>query len=219
MKILAVDPRGTWARSCRDAARRAGHVIEIGTELPSADQVHAMFAEAIILPWAGRVSTGRWMRQLRTEVPSLPMLVLIDPIDPASVSQALDAGANEGLLLPVRCEELMLRLIQVQAVLAQGKPGILHLADLQLDLVQRQALRGRQPVQLTAVEWRIVELLAADRGPFIGAQVIADVLPKLSRGSEACQDSRVSVHISHLRRKLGAASIESRRGMGYRLAQ
>lgn len=41
---------------------------------------------------------------------------------------------------------------------------------------------------------------------------------RLHRCGHSSQDNSISVHISHLRRKLGAAIIETRRGMGYRLA-
>ncbi len=227
MKVLVVDADGLWVQACRRAAAAAGHVLTLCGTLPARGHAEAVYAEAVLLAWPGPRDTVAWLRQLRQQAPGLPVLALFEPGDEAAVGAAMDAGVDEGLLRPVRPEELLLRLGQLQARHQPGAPAGLGLGDVQLDLAGLHATRAGLPVALTAAEWRIVGLLAARRGAYVSGAAVAAVLPQrgplpgpaVPDGADAGDGgNRVAVHIANLRRKLGAACIESRRELGYRLA-
>lgn len=224
MKILVIDPEGQWATACRHAAAAAGHVLELRADLPPSSYAEAAFAEAVLLGWPGPRDTAAWVRQLRRLAPRLPVLALIQCGNEAAVCDALDAGVDEGLLAPVCPEELLLRLSLLQARRCEAAPAELTVGDLQLDLAALRVTRAGLPVVLTAAEWRIVDLLARQRGAYVSAEAVAALLPRRAPARESgatmadAGGNRASVHIANLRRKLGVAVIQSRRGMGYRLA-
>jgi two-component system, OmpR family, response regulator len=224
VKVLVIDPEGQCTTACRHAAVAAGHVLELCTDLPPSSYAEAAFAEAVLLCWPGPRDTAAWVRQLRRLAPHLPLLALIQCGNEAAVCEALDAGIDEGLLAPVRPEELLLRLTLLQARRCEAAPAKLAVGDLRLDLAALCVTRAGLPVVLTAAEWRIVDLLARRRGDYVSAEAVVALLPRRGRapkGGATMADSagnRASVHIANLRRKLGVAVIQSRRGMGYRLA-
>lgn len=225
MKVLAIDPQGLWAGACQDAAARAGHVLHTCAQHPQAHDAETLFAEAVVAAWSGSRALEIWLRQLRAQAPWLPVLVLIEPGGEVSLTEALEAGAVDGLLLPVRPDELMVRLSALSKR-PESRRSHLHIGDVRLDLGKQEASVSGEPVLLTATEWRIVSLLADGRGAFVDSQRIAAALSNArsapvepaGRHRSSSQDNCVSVHISHLRGKLGATSIESKRGLGYRLA-
>lgn len=217
MKILAIDPTDTWARACLGAAARHGHRVDLAAGLPSADQVHAQLVEAIITPLPADAAAWSRLRQIREQAPALLIVVLVAKAERGVVDPALDAGASDVLLQHVPGDELMLRLRCIHELKALASPGVLSARDLRIDLAHRQATRGGRKLQLTPTEWRIVEVLMRADGGYIGADAIAAVLPQRDAVPPQDPANRVSVHISNLRRKLGAATVQSRRGMGYQL--
>jgi two-component system OmpR family response regulator len=70
-------------------------------------------------------------------------------------------------------------------------------------------------VELTAREWAVLEALGLRAGRWVGK----DALERLVLGfsAEPATSNALEVHVANLRRKLGRDSIESRRGMGYRV--
>ena len=96
-----------------------------------------------------------------------------------------------------------------------GNPNpILSHRGLSIDLVGRVIQRDGQPVSLTAREWVLFEAFLARPGQLLSKAQLED---KLYSFDEAIESNTIEVHISHLRKKLGAELIETERGLGYRL--
>ena len=112
---------------------------------------------------------------------------------------------------PFRLRELMAR---VKRHLPQG--DTLRIGTVVLDVVAGTASIDGQEVNLTALEYRLLETLARHRGQLLSRQQILDDIWDAT--GNFVEDNTLTVYIKRLRDKLGdAAEIETVRGRGYRV--
>ena len=145
---------------------------------------------------------------------SAPVLILTARGSWAERIEGLKAGADDYLSKPFHPEELQLR---IQSLLRRAH-GLanhtqLQAAGLQLDESRQCVSRGGEEIELTAAEFRLLRYFMLHVGQILSKSHLAEHL----YDGESERDSNViEVHVNHLRRKLGRAVIETRRGQGYR---
>ncbi len=106
-------------------------------------------------------------------------------------------------------------LARIRAVARRaGGPGA-DAGSWHIDEATHQAWRGDQRVDLTRMEWAVLACLAGHRGRIYSRSEIESRLQH--EGLAEGISNSLEVVISRLRRKLGAASISTHRGLGYRL--
>jgi two-component system OmpR family response regulator len=144
------------------------------------------------------------------------MLTARDAIDDRV--SGLDAGADDYLTKPFSFGELFARL---RALLRRGaaeRPPVLQVDDLELDPATRQVARGGSEIKLTAKEFALLEYFMRRAGEVLSrARLIEHVW---DFGFDA-DSNVVDVYVRYLREKVdrpfGRDSIETIRGIGYRL--
>ncbi len=172
----------------------------------------------IMLPKLDGFALCAELRRLALGVPVL-MLTAKGQVDDRVAG--LDAGADDYLVKPFSTDELLAR---VRALLRRTRrlshaPTSLKLGDALIDLLKQTALRGRQPVHLTAKEFAMLRLMAEAQGEPITRERFLDVV----WGYTAFPTTRtVDNHIASLRAKLEPNPDEPRwiqtvHGVGYRL--
>jgi two-component system OmpR family response regulator len=134
--------------------------------------------------------------------------------------EGLNVGADDYLVKPFAFGELVARL---HALARRGsiiRPSVLEVDDLRLDSVAHRAWRGEHELDLSAKEFLLLEALMRHAGAVMTRQQLLD--RAWDEGYEA-QSNVVDVYIGYLREKIdrpfGRASIETVRGVGYRLAE
>lgn len=159
------------------------------------------------------------LRQLRRRS-AVPVIMLTARAAPADRIEGLEAGADDYLPKPFEPRELLAR---VRAVLRRSghvtrpRPAIIEMGDIQLNSTTREVRRRGEPVQLTSIEFDILDLLMRRAGRIVSRNEIASILYQ----REATPYERtLDVHISHLRRKLenDRPLIKTIRGVGYLLS-
>jgi DNA-binding response OmpR family regulator len=129
--------------------------------------------------------------------------------------RALDLGADDYLVKPFEFGELVARM---RAVLRRSQStGALRAGNLELDPLLRRASKCGQPIDLTAREFDVLWLLLQARGRAVSR---SEFLRRVWDLGFEPETNSLQVHISRLRRKLGAngaAHIETVRGEGYRV--
>jgi DNA-binding response OmpR family regulator len=127
----------------------------------------------------------------------------------------LGLGADDYLPKPFAFAELVARIRALARRAQPALPPVLERADLQLDTARRVARRDGAPLDLSAKELAVLELLMAADGAVISTEEL------LARAWDEAADpftNVVKVTISRLRRKLGEPPvIETVPGAGYRI--
>ena len=130
----------------------------------------------------------------------------------------LDAGADDYVIKPFSIAELQARL---RAIVRRGepeRPTVLMVGDVRLDPAARRVWRGEVEIDLTAKELALLELFMRRAGQAVTRYDV------LEHGWDMNHDTRsnvVAVYVRQLREKIdrpfGRDSIETLRGLGYRL--
>ncbi|MNM92758.1 Transcriptional regulatory protein OmpR [compost metagenome] len=159
------------------------------------------------------------LKQLRSEHPDLPVLMLSARGEPLDRILGLELGADDYLAKPCDPRELTARL---RAVLRRSHPAqptaqMLELGDLALNLTRGVASIGSHEVSLTLSESRILEALLRQPGEPLDKQALAQIA--LGR-KLTLYDRSLDMHVSNLRKKLGShpdgrPRILALRGRGY----
>ncbi|MBA1274643.1 response regulator transcription factor [Stutzerimonas azotifigens] len=141
------------------------------------------------------------LKQLRSEHPELPVLMLSARGEPLDRILGLELGADDYLAKPCDPRELTARLRAVlRRSLNPSTPSQLELGDLSYSPARGIATLGNVEVSLTLSEGRILEALLSNPGEPIDKQALA----QLALGRKlTLYDRSLDMHVSNLRRKLG----------------
>ena len=155
------------------------------------------------------------LRIVRARGERLPIVVLTarDGVDDTVGS--LEQGADDYVTKPFRFEELLARIrLRIRDEERPAETTVLEAGNVRLDLRSRRATSEDRTVELTAREFALLETFMRHPGQVLTReQLLSHVWGyDFDPGSNV-----VDVYVRYLRRKLGEDSIETLRGMGYRL--
>ena len=127
----------------------------------------------------------------------------------------LDAGADDFIIKPFATAELVSRLRAVLRRSAQQASDLWRIGGLQIAPRSYTATLDGVPLELSPREFHLMLELAREPGVVVPKGVLAQRLEPLG---EALDFSAIEVHVSNLRRKIGAERIRTVRGVGYMLS-
>ena len=162
------------------------------------------------------------LEELRERDSSLPVLILTARDTVEDRIAGLDVGADDYLVKPFAFSELTARLDalirRMQPDAAQ--PTRLVLADLEMDLLKREARRGGKTLDLKPTEFRLLEYLLRHRDQVVTRTMLLEGVWDYHFDP---QTNVIDVHISRLRAKLDRdfdrPLLHTVRGAGYRLGE
>jgi two-component system copper resistance phosphate regulon response regulator CusR len=158
------------------------------------------------------------LRHVRKQYGALPVIILTarDTVDERVAG--LDAGADDYLVKPFALPELLAR-IRVR-LRSPGEAATLRVGNVKIDPRAGTAKCGDALLDLTPLEFSILRCLVSHTGTIVTREMLANDVWHLSSRSTPI-DNIVHVHLSHLRSKLrdeaSHVTIETVRGLGYRL--
>ncbi|UUN27568.1 response regulator transcription factor [Streptomyces sp. FIT100] len=168
----------------------------------------------VMLPGMDGFRVCRTLRGAGDDVPILMLTAMDGEYDEA---EGLDTGADDYLTKPFSYVVLNAR---IKALLRRhGRtepPSVLTVGGLTVDTAARRVHRDGTEVVLTAREFAVLEDLAQQPGTALSKR---DILDHIWDSAYDGDPNIVEVYISALRRKLGAAYIQTVRGTGYRLVE
>ena len=141
------------------------------------------------------------LKQLRSEHPDLPVLMLSARGEPLDRILGLELGADDYLAKPCDPRELTARLRAVLRRSVSTPPSSrIELGDLSFSQARGVATIGEHEISLTLSESRVLEALLQQPGEPVDKQVLA----QLALGRKlTLYDRSLDMHVSNLRRKLG----------------
>ncbi len=168
------------------------------------------------------------LRRLRA-TSRIPVLLLTARGEDVDRIVGLEIGADDYLPKPFNPRELVARIRAVlrrtsadpKGVGTPRPPEILRIGDIELDPATRTVKHGGQPVELTSVEFNLLEVLLREAGRVVTREELVSAV--LSRKFSPF-DRSIDMHVSKVRKKLGDLNgdvehIKTVRGVGYIFAR
>ena len=168
------------------------------------------------------------LRRLRA-TSRIPVLLLTARGEDVDRIVGLEIGADDYLPKPFNPRELVARIRAIlrrsaadpKALGAPRPPEILRVGDIELDPATRTVRHAGDPVELTSVEFNLLEVLLREAGRVVTREQLVSAV--LSRKFSPF-DRSIDMHVSKVRKKLGDTNgeeehIKTVRGVGYILAR
>jgi two-component system, OmpR family, response regulator len=220
MRILVVEDErklaGLLARGLREEGYSAD-VAERGEEalwMANAVPYDAIVLD-VMLPGLDGFTVCKRLRDDGVWSPVL-MLTARDAVDDRVTG--LDAGADDYLSKPFSFEELLARLRSLTRRAPVERPPVLAVGGLRLDPGAHRVWRGETELELSAKEFALLELFMRRPGAVLTRGQLLDGAWDIAFESRS---NVVDVYVRYLREKIdrpfGCDSIETVRGVGYRL--
>ena len=220
MRVLVVEDDARMAAAIRRGLRYEGLLVDVAADGDEAlARVGAIDYGAVVLdvmlPGMDGVETCRRLRERAQWVPVL-MLTARDAIEDRV--RGLDGGADDYMTKPFSLAELTARLRALARRGQSARPTVLEAGSLRLDPATREVHRGRQPIELSAREFGLLEAFMRRPGQVLSQGQLLEAA--WDAGYEQ-RSNVVEVYVRYLREKIdrpfGVRSIETVRGVGYRL--
>lgn len=218
MRILLIEDDAMIGKAVREGLSRAGFAVDWVTdgragELALANGVYDLAVLDLGLPKKDGMAL---LAALRAVQNPLPVLIASARDTVRDRITGLEAGADDYLLKPFDLDELVAR---VRAVLRRhagsGSP-CLQIGSLVLDPARQSVTRDGVPVDLSAREFAVLQALMQRPGAVLSREKLED---SVYGWGEEVGSNAIEVHLHHLRKKLGSATIVNVRGVGYRIAE
>ncbi|MFL1874359.1 response regulator transcription factor [Hansschlegelia beijingensis] len=214
MRVLVVEDEPRIAADIRRGLEQAGFAVDVAGDGEAAwFQADVETYDAMILDLGLPKLDGlSVLRKLRGANNALPVLILTARDGWRERVDGINAGADDYLSKPFRMEELVARLHAVLRRTAGHASPILRAGDVELDPRTKLVTVSGEALSLTPLEYRLFAYLLHRRGDVVSAGELLDHVYESGTDREA---NAIEALVARLRRKLGPAVIETRRGHGY----
>jgi two-component system OmpR family response regulator len=218
MRLLVVEDDAVLAAALTRALGQAGYVVDLVDNGESANEAlqggtYDLVVLDLALPGLDGLAVLRRLRDRRSQVPVL-ILTARDTLDDRVAG--LDLGADDYMTKPFDLPELEAR---VRALIRRGQytagASMTH-GHLRFDPAARRLFYDDQPIEMSARELALTELLLARQGRVVSKE---QIINQLFGFGEDVGSNAIEVYVHRVRRKLEPLGIEIRtvRGMGYLL--
>jgi two-component system OmpR family response regulator len=218
MHILIVEDDPVLSDGLTRSLRESDYAVDSATDGAEADQILSTHSFDLVILDLGlpKLEGYEVLRRLRRRGSKTPVLILtaLDALEDRV--KGLDLGADDYLTKPFDLPELEAR---VRALIRRGQSGggsLLSHGALTLDIAGRRALLDGEPLELSAREIGVLEVLMLRSGRVVNKDQLAE---ELYGWDEEVSANAIEVYVHRLRRKLEPAGVTIRtiRGLGYLL--
>jgi len=218
LSVLLVDDDAELCGMMREFFAQTGHKLECaynGREglTQALNGNHDLVILDVMLPVLDGFGVLTQLRRRK----SVPVIMLTARVQQQDRIQGLDAGADDYLPKPFDPDELLARIRAVLRRTAARMPAAgpaLSIGAIRLDPATREVWSAGAPVELTEMEFDLLEMLIRAAGRVVSRE---EITAALFEREATPYDRFLDVHISHLRKKLeqGHRLIRTVRGVGY----
>ena len=218
MRILLAEDDAMLANGLTQCLRQSGYAVDCATTGTQADATLTAGTYDLVILDLGlpKLNGIEVLRRLRARGSKVPVLILTALDGVSDRVRGLDLGADDYLAKPFALKELEAR---VRALTRRGQTGassLLRHGDLTYDQVGRVAELDGKPLDLSAREMGLLEILMRRAGRMVSKEQLVD---HMCEWGEEVSTNAIEVYIHRLRRKIesGSVKIVTVRGLGYTL--
>jgi two-component system, OmpR family, KDP operon response regulator KdpE len=223
VQVLVIEDEAPIRQLLRTTLQAEGYVVHEAVnaregEALAQDLPIDIFLLDLGLPDADGIALLRRLREWTRR----PIIVISARTQEQQKVQALDAGADDFLSKPFGVAELHARLRVVQRNARQpalGEDHLLQLGPVLVDMAALTVQREGQPVRLTAMQWRLLEVLARNHGRVVSS---GQLLREVWGPGNIEQGHYLRIYVRQLRQRLEVEPskpqyLMTETGIGYRL--
>jgi DNA-binding response OmpR family regulator len=224
-RILVAEDDPKQANLDRVYLERDGHsVLLVGDGRTALEQARSRRPDLVVLDVMMPLVDGMDVCRILRSESKVPILLLTARSTEDDLLLGLDVGADDYITKPYSPRELTARvraLLRRAGTVTAGNQKVLRVGELEIDGGRFEVRVAGRPIVLTAKEFGILEVLAAEPGRvFTRAQII----DRAFGFDHYVLERTVDAHVMNLRRKIEADAAEPRYvqtvyGRGYRLAE
>jgi DNA-binding response OmpR family regulator len=223
MNILVIEDEQKVAAFLKSGLEEKGYQVDLAYDGYTGEKLvlnndYQLILLDVIIPHTNGIELCKKIKAVRPSTPVLMLTALGTTDDKVT---GFDAGADDYLVKPFEFAELLARVKVLTRRVLQQTPDqvistILHVADLQLDLNKKLAIRGQKNITLTAKEFALLEFLMRSKGRVVSRPEIAEKVWEISFDTGT---NVVDVYVNILRKKIDrdfpTKLIHTRIGLGY----
>ena len=216
MRILVVEDEPTLRAQLVQAIAAAGHTVDQASDGQEGHYLGDVEGyDAVVLDLGLPVLDGlSVLRRWRAAGRKMPVLILTARASWQEKVSGIDAGADDYLAKPFHMEELLARLRALLRRQSEHASAEWQCGPIRLDTRVARVLVDGQPLLLTSHEFKLLALLMQRKGEVLPRTLLSEHI----YAQDSDRDSNtIEVFIGRLRKKLPEGSIETVRGLGYRL--
>ena len=221
MRVLLVEDEVPLAEMVRRGLAAEGYAVQVTHDgisglAAAGSGRHDVVVLDIMLPG---LSGYRVLERMRADGNWTPVLMLTAKDGEYDEADAFDLGADDYLVKPFSFVVLLARLRNLLRRVGDARPSVLQVGTLRLDPARHRVHRGDTEITLTPREFGVLEHLMRHAGEVVTK---TDILRGVWDAHYEGEVNVVEVFVGYLRRKIdtpfGTSSIETLRGVGYRMA-
>lgn len=218
MQVLLVEDEPGIAQFISQGLREAGYGVDVapdgkqGWDYASTVEYDLMILDLLLPGMDGFQLLGK----IRNHKIITPVLLLTARDHVEDRVQGLDRGADDYLVKPFAFSELLARLRALQRRPPLQLDTVLQVADLTMDTVKREVRRGSKLIELSPLEFKLLEYLMRHREQVLSRTQILQHVWDLDFYSDS---NIVDVYVGYVRRKIDRGFeqqlLQTVRGVGY----
>lgn len=143
----------------------------------------------------------------------IPTIFLTAKDEEDDIVKGLDIGAEDYITKPFSTREVIARINRI--LLRCKKKSIIKIKDVSYDMDKLVLMKNNTPIELTALELKLVNLLFVNINKVVSRNVILDKIWDWT--GNYVDDHTVTVYFKRIREKIGTNIITTIKGMGYRI--
>ena len=214
MRVLIVEDEAALADTLEKALTEEGFAVDVARDgdeglFKVTDVSYDAVVLDVMLP---RLDGWSLLENARSRGVRTPVLILTARDMVEDRVRGLNLGADDYLVKPFALSELIARLHALIRRSYGGESPRMAIGDVVIDSAARRVFLNGAPVDLTAREYAVLEVLARSRGRLVTRAMLNE---RLYNEDADITSNVIDVHIAALRRKLGPDFIRTRRGEGY----
>lgn len=220
IKILLVEDEKKIAAALKTGMEEQGYYVLVAYDGAIGEKLFNNYDFDLVildinLPDINGYTLSRMIRQKNRDIPIL-MLTALGTVE--DKVEGFEAGADDYLVKPFAFKELLARIKSLLRRTVSGLPTghILRIADLEINLDNKEVLRSGNKISLTAKEFQLLEYLIRNKNKVVSR---ADIAGKVWDIGFDTGTNVIDVYINFLRKKIDkdypAKLIHTQIGMGY----